>query len=88
MMQEMHNHMIYFEHRLVTNHELIPLAPLSIMAQQETPQIRNLSVHLWFNFCDEVHDLVTFKPFLIAKEHGKGKKTMLTIMAILTRSQA
>lgn len=68
MMQEMHNCVIYFKHRLVTDPKPILASPLRIMAQLKMPQSSNSYLHHWCNFCDEVHNPTTHEPFLIDKQ--------------------
>lgn len=82
MMQEIHNIMISFEHRLMIDPKTNQTPPLRIMARSETPQSSDSYVRHWCNFCDEAHDPTTCDTFLVAKKRAKGKKTMPTIAAI------
>jgi len=84
MMQEMHNRMISFEHRLMDNPKMTPTPLFRIMARSETPQSSDSFVRHWCKFCDEAHDPTTCENFLISKEWAKGKKTMYIVAAIET----
>jgi len=84
MMQEMHNRMISFEHRLIVYPKLTTAPPFCIMARSETPQSSESFMCHWCNFCDEPHDPTTCETFLFAKERAKGKKNMPTVVAIET----
>jgi len=84
MMQEMHNQMISFEHRLMVDPNMTQNPPLYIMAGSETPQSSDSSVRHCCNFCDEAHNPITCKIFLVSKERMKGNKIMPTVAAIET----
>ena len=84
MMQEMHNRMVSFEHRLIVDPKTTPTPPFCIMDQSKTPQSSESFVHHWCNFCDEAHDPMTCQTFLVAKENAKGKNTMPTVVPIET----
>lgn len=82
MMQEMHNRMISFEHRLVTDPKMTQAPPLCLMSRPEISQSGESSMRHWCNFCDEAHDPTTCETFLVAKEHTKWKKNIPTVTTI------
>lgn len=67
MMQYMHNHMIAFEHRIVTNPKPTPTPPLRLLTKPDSTQSRETSACHWCNFCYESHDPFTCNPFLLTK---------------------
>lgn len=84
MMQEMHNWMISFEHRMMTDPKPIQDLPFRLMSRPEKYQSNEPSLRHWCNFCDEAHDLTTCDAFLDDKKCEKRKKSMPTVTTIET----
>ena len=84
MMQDMHNRMISFEHRMMTDPKPIQDPPFRLMSRPEKSQSNESSVRHWCNFCDEAHDPATCDTFLVAKQCAKRNKNMPNVATIET----